>query len=183
MRITGGILGGRQIKVSPKFNARPTTDIAREALFNILVNRFNFEELTVLDLFSGTGSIAFEFCSRGTTNVTCVEINNTNTFFIRKNAENLNISIIKIFQSDVLSFLLKSKQEIYDIIFADPPFDFPTRFKIAEYVFENRLLKPDGTLIIEHEPKDNYQNTTYFKELRKYGKVNFSFFEYNDDLR
>ena len=176
MRIIGGELSGRRLLVSSKMKMRPTTDISREALFNILTNRYHFEKLTILDLFSGTGSISFEFFSRGATNITCVETNSLNINYIKRNSDNLGINNLKIIHYDALSFLLKSESNSYDIIFADPPFDLPNRFKISEYVFARNLLKPNGLLIIEHEPKDSYQNSSNFLELRKYGKVNFSFF-------
>ena len=176
MRIIGGFLGGRRLEISPKLKARPTTDIAKEALFNILANRFEFEKLSVLDLFSGTGSISFEFYSRGATDITSIELNRFNNLYIKKNAEKLGIQNLKILQKDALSFLAKAKPNSFDIIFADPPFDYSHRFKIVDAVFSNHLLKANGLLIVEHEPKDNYELSPYFMELRQYGKVNFSFF-------
>lgn len=177
MRITGGFLRGRRLEISSKLKARPTTDIAKEALFNILANRLDFEKLTVLDIFAGTGSISFEFYSRGATNITCVELNYLNNIYIKKNAEALGVQNLNTVQKDAMLFIAKEPADSYDIIFADPPFNFVHRLKISEIVFKNNLLKSNGLLIVEHNPEDNYALSPHFVELRKYGSVNFSFFQ------
>ncbi len=177
MRITGGALGGRKIEVPSNFTSRPTTDISREALFNILSNRVDFEELRVLDLFSGTGSIIYEFYSRGTRQIEGVEINRKHVAYIWKNFENLKIHDVKVFCADAIKYLNRCSPRTYDIVFADPPFDFSRRFEIPEYVFQREILKSDGILILEHEPLDNYTQHPRWKETRHYGKVNFSFFQ------
>jgi 16S rRNA (guanine(966)-N(2))-methyltransferase RsmD len=177
MRIIGGSLGGRKINVPTNFKARPTTDIAREALFNILSNRYDFEELTVLDLFSGTGSVLLEFYSRGTIRLTGVEISPLHASFIKKNLHELGISGVQLFTADAMKYVRKAPKQYFDLVFADPPFDFKERHKIADLVFENNILKPSGIFICEHSPNDTYENNPYFAEVRHYGKVNFSFFQ------
>ncbi len=176
MRIIGGTLGGRKINVPTNFKARPTTDIAREALFNILSNRYEFEELTVLDLFSGTGSVLFEFYSRGTKRISGVEISLLHATFIKKNLHELGICGVQLFTTDAIKYIRKAPKQHFDLVFADPPFDFKERHKIADLVFENDILKPGGIFICEHSPEDRYENNPYFFEVRHYGKVNFSFF-------
>ena len=177
MRIISGNLGGRRIVVPKNFKARPTTDIAREGLFNILANRYDFDEMVVLDLFSGTGSVSMEFYSRGVVQLTSVELSSMHYTFIKKNMQDFGISGTKVVCSDVFKFLPKAKADSYDLIFADPPFDLKERFKIADLVFNYSLLKPNGVLIIEHSPNDSYSEHQFFAEVRHYGKVNFSFFE------
>ncbi|HOG19372.1 MAG TPA: 16S rRNA (guanine(966)-N(2))-methyltransferase RsmD [Salinivirgaceae bacterium] len=176
MRIIGGTLGGRIIKVPNDFKSRPTTDLAREALFNILSNRYDFDELTVLDLFSGTGSILYEFYSRGTTKITGVEINPRYVSFIKKNFETFDIQGVQIFCTDSLKYIKRAPKEHFDLIFYDPPFDFKDRQTIIDQIFDNNILKPNGVAICEHSPNDNYSQNPYFTEARHYGKVNFSFF-------
>lgn len=170
-------MGGRRINVPGNFKARPTTDIAREALFNILSNRFDFEELTVLDLFSGTGSVLMEFYSRGTSRLTGVELSPLHAGFIKKNLQDFGINGVQILCTDALKFVKKAPKQHYDLIFADPPFDFKERIKVADLVFEHDLLKPQGILICEHSPGDSYESNPFFAEVRHYGKVNFSFFQ------
>lgn len=177
MRIIGGSLGGRRIDIPKNFKSRPTTDIAREALFNILSNRYSFDELTVLDLFSGTGSIIYEFYSRGTTDITGIELDKQHFEFIKRNIYRLQISGTTILMTDVLKFINKSHKKHFDLIFADPPFDFKNRHEIIEQIFDHELLKPNGILILEHSPEDNYEKHRFFCESRHYGRVNFSFFE------
>ncbi|MDD2564055.1 MAG: 16S rRNA (guanine(966)-N(2))-methyltransferase RsmD [Salinivirgaceae bacterium] len=179
MRIISGTLGGRRISVPKSFSARPTTDIAREALFNILSNRIDFEDLAVLDLFSGTGSVSMEFYSRGVTTLTSVEMSAVYASFIKKNMQELGITGTKIVCANVFKFLPKARAASYDLIFADPPFDLDGRTEIVNLVFEHNLLKPDGLLIVEHSPNDNYHESPFFMEVRHYGKVNFSFFKKN----
>ncbi|HON17787.1 MAG TPA: 16S rRNA (guanine(966)-N(2))-methyltransferase RsmD [Salinivirgaceae bacterium] len=176
MRIIGGKLGGRRIEISKTFSSRPTTDIAREALFNILSNRIDFKTVRVLDLFSGTGSVSFEFYSRGTTQIDAVEINRKHISSIIQNINTLNISGINVLCADAFRFLSKCSPESYDIIFADPPFDLPNRAKIPDLIFQQNILKPEGFLILEHEVHDSYEKHQNWKETRHYGKVTFSFF-------
>ncbi len=158
-----------------EISARPTTDFAREALFDILSNRVDFETIEVLDLFSGTGSISFEFASRGVNTVHLVELNRNNIGIIRQNIRNLKIESIKTVRLDVRDFI-KVCNCRYDIIFADPPFDLPWLEEIPCMVFSAGMLKEGGILIIEHPGNIKFDGHPYFSEHRRYGKVNFSFF-------
>ena len=177
MRIIGGKNKSRNIQVSKKFSARPTTDMAKEGLFNIIDNNFYFDKLRVLDLFAGTGSISYEFASRGCNDITSVDISQKNISFINKNTQILDADkSIKAFKADVFKFV-KQQRSVYDIIFADPPYDFPTINTIPELIFDSKMLKSEGWLIIEHSSITNFSSHKYFKRLRQYGKVNFSFFE------
>lgn len=156
---------------------RPTKDMAKEALFNILNNRYYFPDLTVLDLFSGTGNISFEFASRGVAKVTSVDMNAGCVSYIDKISNQLELGIETI-KSDVFPFLSKHTRQ-FDIIFADPFYDMEeTDFaKIPELVFSNNMLLDDGVLIIEHAKRTDLSQMTNFTEVRKYGGSAFSFFQ------
>lgn len=181
MRIIGGIHSGKTIHVSKGMDVRPTTDFAKEGLFNILNNKLDFEGLEVLDLFSGTGNIAFEFASRGA-KVTCLDKNFECSKFISETAKKLNLNINTL-KGDVFKFLktqsstssLTGNQK-YDLIFADPPFLLETIPEIHQLVMEHNLLKENAWLIIEHGPTTKLNELSHFFEQRKYGNVNFSFF-------
>jgi len=174
MRIISGNNRGRTI-VPPKFfSARPTTDIAKESLFNILTNLYDFEEISALDLFSGTGSISYEFGSRGVNKVISVEINNKYAEFIRETSKKLSMNI-RVIQQNAFLFIKKSKQK-FDIIFCDPPYQLDGIEQIPELVFENNLLLPGGCLIVEHSKIQDFSAYKYFTECREYGKLHFSFF-------
>ena len=176
MRIVGGKYKGRIFSPNKKITARPTTDIAKEGLLNILENRFNFSDKIILDLFSGTGSIGYEFISRGAAEVTFVEKNFHHTQFIQNVVKTLQIKNARIFKTDVFKFLFKYQGK-FDIVFADPPFDLPQFEKVPEAVFSGEILKKDGLFILEHPKEFNFSTHPNFKEIRNYGKVNFSFFE------
>ena len=175
MRIISGKYRGKRINPPSGFSARPTTDFAREALFNILVNRIDFESAEVLDLFSGTGSISFEFASRGVKCVNPVEQNMRHFAFIRKVAGELDPDSIKPFHADVRSYL-KSCKSKYDIIFADPPYDLEWLKEIPEMVIKSGLLKEEGLFILEHPRNISFSAHPNLSEHRNYGSVNFSFF-------
>ncbi len=176
MRIAGGQYKGRIFKPGKSFKARPTTDVAKEGLFNILTNSYYFEELTVLDLFSGTGSISYEFASRGCQNVVLVESNYNHLKFIKQVIELLQNEYIVPIRGDVFKFIQKHKGA-YDIIFADPPFDLPNFNSVAELVLNSSLLKKNGLFILEHPKNYSFNNMPGFSEIRKYGSVHFSFFK------
>lgn len=176
MRIVGGIYKGRIFRPNKSFKSRPTTDIAKEGLFNILNNRYEFSNKKVLDLFSGTGSIGYEFVSRGCEEATFVELEYVHYRFIISVLEALKIGNTKIYRADVFKFL-KRKQGNYDIIFADPPFDLKNFAEVPDAVFKANILTENGLFIIEHPKEYDFSKHPYFKEIRKYGKVNFSFFE------
>jgi len=176
LRIVGGTHGGRKIDVSRGFDSRPTTDFAREALFNILNNHFDFNELEVLDLFSGTGSISFEFASRGCREIDLVDINHRSVHFIGKVAEELGMKGIHPVRMDVFRFIPVCKKQ-YNIIFADPPYDLKNLKEIPELVLSHDLLLPGGWFILEHSKNYHFEGASRFFDTRKYGSVHFSFFK------
>ena len=177
MRIISGTFKGRRITAPKILPVRPTTDMAKEALFNILNNQYYFDEISVLDLFAGTGNISYEFASRGTENITCVDQNYGCIKYINETAESFEMSINTI-KSDVFSFL-ENHQQSYTIIFADPPYEFPVEefAKIPELVFQNNLLEDNGLLILEHSKHTDLSETVNFSESRRYGNSVFSFFK------
>lgn len=176
MRIVGGKYKGRMFHPGKKFKARPTTDIAKEGLFNILENRYEFTTKNVLDLFSGTGSMGYEFVSRGCRQVTMVENNFNHYKFILEVLETLKIENARVFKADVFKFLQKSRDS-FNIIFADPPYDLPGLKKVPEEVLSTNLLATDGVFILEHPKECDFSTHPNFREIRNYGKVHFSFFE------
>ncbi|EZH73863.1 methyltransferase [Aquimarina atlantica] len=177
MRIISGKYKGKRLTAPKKLPVRPTTDMAKEALFNILRNQYNFSQISVLDLFAGTGNISYEFLSRGTEDITAVDAHYACLGYIKSVAKELDAPIETI-KSDVYSYLEKVKRKV-DIIFADPPYDFTTDqfHKIATLVFENELLNEHGVLIIEHSKHTSLEESPYFSNSRKYGGSVFSFFE------
>ncbi|WP_350287011.1 RsmD family RNA methyltransferase [uncultured Croceitalea sp.] len=177
MRIVSGKHKGKRIIAPKKLPVRPTTDMAKEALFNILNNQYYFEDLSILDLFSGTGNISYEFASRGAHNITSVDGNIGCVRFIAKTAKELEYQI-SVIKSDVFQFLKKHLEQ-YDVIFADPPYDFNLEkfTSIADLIFEQQLLTDDGVLIIEHSEQTDLSGHQRFTESRKYGGNLFSFFE------
>ena len=176
MRIISGDLGGRRF--SPPTNmpfTRPTTDIAKEGLFNILQNNLDFEDLKTLDLFGGTGSISYELASRGATDLTVVEKDPQMFNFIKKTAEEFKIENFKLIKSDVFQYI-KSCNEQFDFIFAGPPYALTTIDELPHQIFEKKLLKEDGWFILEHTPRNDYKSFPYFKWERNYGTTIFSLF-------
>lgn len=182
MRIISGKNKGKRLVAPSKLPVRPTTDFAKESLFNILNNHFYFDEVSVLDLFSGTGNISYEFASRGCTDITAVDMHLGCTQFIEKISNELDFNI-RVIKSDVYLFLSKNTTT-YDIIFADPPYQFPlTSFEqIVSVVFQKNILSDDGLLIIEHSAHTDLEHLPNFGYCKKYGGNKFSFFikqEYN----
>lgn len=175
MRIISGRYRGKNIPVEKKFKARPTTDFAKESLFNILNNTIRIEDLKVLDLFAGTGSISYEFASRGCEEVTAVEINAGYAAFIKKISEELSLNI-KVVNYECFKYL-KNCGQTFDLIFADPPYDINDIDKLPDLVFEKKLLKPDGIFILEHSQKYNFAGNKNLYLHKAYGSVNFSFFK------
>lgn len=176
MRIISGKFKSRRIQVPANLKARPTTDFARESLFNILNNKIIWEETSALDLFSGTGSIALEFVSRGCQEVVCVEQNTLHFQFICKTKELLRANELLPIKADVFKFLPTLNRK-FDLIFADPPYDLPNVDAIPSMVFEKNILRPGGIFIMEHSRKYDFSQLPYFTKERKYGNVHFSFFE------
>ena len=175
MRIISGSYRGKQIHPPSNFKARPTTDFAKEGLFNILYNNFDFEEIDVLDLFAGTGSVTYEFASRAVNRITCVENNSLHFRFIRKNVEEMKFDQVHTINTDVFKFL-KKPFESYDLIFADPPFDHKDLTSLPDSIFETNILIDDGWFILEHPSKISFNSHPNFFQQKNYGNVNFSFF-------
>ena len=178
MRIISGKFKGRRFDLpSDKWKTRPTTDMAKESLFNILVNQYELSDITVLDLFAGTGNIGYEFLSRGAAQVTFVDKFAGCSRYIESMCKNLGVEQeAQIVKNDVFRFLNTTTQT-YDIIFADPPYQLKTIPKIAQLVLERKLLNPNGCLIIEHDGGQNFKNHSNFVQFRQYGQSYFSFFE------
>ena len=179
MRIVSGKYKSKRIFAPKNLPVRPTTDMAKESLFNILNNRYFFEEIKVLDLFAGIGSISFEFASRGTKNITCVDQNAGCVKFINGINDELKLSMT-IVKNDVYKFLKSQTSQKYDIVFADPPYDFEENQyqEIIELIFENGVLEEGGILIIEHSSTTDLSKNKQHGQSRKYGGNMFSFFEY-----
>ena len=178
MRIISGRLKGLRLNPPAKLPVRPTTDLAKEALFNILFNQFDFEKIQVLDLFSGTGNISLEFASRGVPEICSVDRDFGCINYLKTLQRQYDLPAIKVVKSDVFKFLETETQQ-YDLIFADPPYDLPQLNVIAAKVLDRDLLKPDGYLIIEHPSMKKLDNHPEFLEQRKYGSSSFSFFGKN----
>lgn len=178
MRIIAGTHKGRRLRIPKNLPVRPTTDRAKEALFSILNHKVNFESARVLDLYSGTGSIGFEFCSRGCPNVIAVDTDHKCSRFIAKTAEELGLSVQSI-RSTVQSYLSKCVTD-FDIIFADPPYEGGhEEFQmIKDSIQTRKLLRPGGWLIFEHTEQLDFSYDEAFIEARKYGSSAFSFFQF-----
>jgi len=175
VRIISGTYKGRHIYPPRNFKARPTTDFAKESLFNILNNNFDFEDCDVLDLFSGTGSITFEFASRGARSVFAIENDSDHYKFIRKTADELGFDQVKTIRGDVFSFIRRPFQS-FDLIFADPPYDLPGLEKLPDEIFKTNILQENGWFILEHGSKLSFTAHPLFYQHRAYGSVNFSIF-------
>lgn len=175
MRVISGTLKGRRFNPPANLPVRPTTDFAKESLFNILNNHIDFEEMNALDLFAGTGNISIELVSRGCITVTSVDVNFKCTDFIKKTAIAFNINNLQVIKSNVFSYL-KFASKPYQLIFADPPYDLDGINKIPEIIFDKNLLAENGIMVIEHSRDTNFEQHPRFVEKRNYGKVNFSIF-------
>ncbi|MCO5947770.1 16S rRNA (guanine(966)-N(2))-methyltransferase RsmD [Mucilaginibacter flavidus] len=175
MRIIGGRLRGLRLNPAKNLPVRPTTDLAKEALFNILQNKIEFEDIRVLDLFSGTGNISMEFASRGAAQVISVDRSIQCVHYLKDTARQHGLTNIKTFKDDVFKYL-QLETDQYDLIFADPPYDMNQIPEIPKIVFEKNLLSPGGLLIVEHQSMQNLSNHPAFSEQRKYGHSSFSFF-------
>lgn len=174
MRIISGKYKGRRINPDKYFKARPTTDLAKESIFNVITNYKSLEGISVLDIFSGTGSISYEFASRGAKQVISIEKDYNHYLFIKNNIRNLGLSEISVFKNDYKKACDKLIGQSFDIIFADPPYDMEEIINIPNLIFKNNLLKKDGILIIEHPKTISFNENNHFIENRKYGRVNFS---------
>lgn len=179
MRIIGGTFKGRRFSPPAKnWPTRPTTDFAKEGLFNILQNHFDFEALKMLDLFGGTGNHCYEFISRGCTSTTYVDKFPAAAAFVKKIARELDIeSKIRIIRTDVFKFISYTDEQ-YDYIFAGPPYALPTIDSIPDLIFKEGLLAENGWLVLEHNPNHNFEDHPRCFQVRSYGKTIFSFFKH-----
>ena len=154
---------------------RPTTDMAREGLFNILNNYVDYGECSVMDLFAGTGAMSVEFISRGAREVTAVDINNACTDYIKSEAQRLELRNLRVVRADVFD-LLKRANRKFDLVFADPPYAIEGLETLPDLVFSHQLLTEDGIFILEHPREYSFEEHPHFWQHRNYGKVNFTFF-------
>ena len=181
MRVISGELGGRRFYPSNHMPyTRPTTDIAKEGLFNILQNNLDFESIKTLDLFGGTGSISYELASRGVTDLTVVEKDQTMFEFIKKTAKEFNIGNLKLVRSDVFKFIQTCGNR-FDFIFAGPPYALTNIDDLPRLIFEKKLLENKGWFVLEHTPRNDYKQYPFFRSERNYGTTVFSIFEENRD--
>ncbi len=178
MRIVSGKHKGRSIPVRKNFPSRPTTDFAKENIFNVINNYFDFEDLDVLDLFSGTGSICYEFASRGCKSIHAVEKDFQSTRFIKSVIDNLKLENIKIIKADAFKYIEHIGEEKYNIVFADPPYDLENLSQLPELIIKNKIIKKEGWFILEHGKNHQFNDIKYFNEVRKYGSVHFSIFKF-----
>lgn len=175
MRIIAGSLRGRRLNPPQNLPVRPTTDMARESLFNILNNYVDYEECAVMDLFAGTGAVSLEFVSRGAREVTSVDINAQCTDFIKQSAQQFGVKNLHVVRADVFD-LLKRANRRFDIVFADPPYAIDGLATLPDLVFERQVLTDDGIFVLEHPREFSFEEHPHFWQHRAYGKVNFTFF-------
>ena len=175
MRIIAGNLRGRRLNPPQNLPVRPTTDMARESLFNILNNYVDYEDCAVMDLFAGTGAVSLEFVSRGAREVTSIDINAQCTDFIKQSASQFGVKNLHVVRADVFD-LLKRANRKFDIVFADPPYALEELATLPNLVFERQVLTDDGIFILEHPREFQFEEHPHFWQPRNYGKVNFTFF-------
>jgi len=175
MRIIGGRLKGKMICPPNGYGARPTTDFAKEGLFNVLDNEYEFEDLKVLDLFGGTGAISYEFASRGASRVYCVEMTRENASFIKREAQRLGLDNVTMVRDNVFDFLPLCREK-FDIIFADPPYALEGIETIPDKVLSEDILHPGCYFILEHGGEHSFKDHPCFVKEKSYGRVHFSFF-------
>ena len=176
MRIVAGTFGGRRFSPPARIPARPTTEVAKEGLFNILNNTIDIEGIKTLDIFAGTGSISYELASRGAAHLTLIERDPASIDFIKKTADDLGISDkMNIIRNDVFKFLKQSTDQ-YDFIFADPPYALANMDELPLLVFEKQMLLPGGLFVLEHPPRNDYQRHPRFQRMKNYGTTVFTFF-------
>ena len=176
MRIITGIYKGRRFDIPHTFKARPTTDFAKENIFNVLNSYIDFEGATALDLFAGTGSISLELLSRGCQQVVSIEKDRDHHAFIRQCVQKLGADNSVVIRGDVFRYI-KSCSQQFDFVFADPPYQLTELAQIPDLIFEKGLLKEEGIFVLEHGAQNDFSNHPHFVEHRKYGSVNFSIFQ------
>lgn len=176
MRIVGGIFSGRRFSPPARIPARPTTEVAKEGLFNTLGNLIDFEGIKTLDLFGGTGSISYELASRGAADLTLIERDMTSVAFIKKTAQELSIDgKLHVVRNDVFKFMKQSTEQ-YDFIFAGPPYALENIDDLPMLVFKKNMLAPNGIFVLEHTPRNDYQQHPHFLRMKNYGTTVFTFF-------
>ena len=175
MRIISGSLKGRKFNPPKDLPVRPTTDYGKEGLFSLLDNRYDFENCNVLDLYSGTGNMAYEFASRGAKQVTAVDLDYKCTSYIKQVSKGWDIKTIRVFRSDVSRFIERRK-ESYDIIYADPPYEIRNLGKRLDHILMSGIISKDGILVFEHSKRNDFSKKEQFLEERKYGDVRMSIF-------
>lgn len=176
MRIIRGTLKGKRFATPPNFPSRPTTDFAKEGLFNVLDNELEFENIKVLDLCSGTGNISFEFVSRGANHTLSIDSNPRCIQYLKSNVALLGIQgQMQVYKSDCVIYCKNSKEK-FDVIFADPPFNLTFHEELVTMIFEKELLNKDGLLVVEHGKQTNLAQHPNFEKSRTFGNVHFSFF-------
>ncbi|MBR5433811.1 MAG: RsmD family RNA methyltransferase [Bacteroidales bacterium] len=175
MRIISGELRGRTIVAPKNFELRPTTDMAKEGLFNILNNQIEFSDCSVLDLFSGIGSISLECVSRGCRDVVAIERNAKHAAFIKQVSRDLKLSGLTVLSTDVRDFL-KIARRSFSVVFADPPYDLPWIAEVPNMIFASKAVDSETLVVVEHPGEVDFSSHPYFTRLCKYGKVHFSFF-------
>ena len=175
MRIISGKYKSRRFDIPKNFKARPTTDFAKENIFNVIGNLIDLEETNALDLFAGTGSISFELISRGCREVVCVENDLAHYAFIKKVKDELKTEQLITVRADAMKFIASSKQT-FDVIFADPPYIFKQLPRIPEFILSRHLINPNGIFVMEHPKEHDFSHLPGFLQRRIYGAVNFSIF-------
>jgi 16S rRNA (guanine(966)-N(2))-methyltransferase RsmD len=176
MRIVGGEFGGRRFNPPARIPARPTTELAKEGLFNMLNNSMDIEGIKTLDLFGGTGSISYELASRGAADLTLIERDPTTIDFIKKTVQELGIADrLHIIRGEVFKFMKQSTDQ-YDFIFAGPPYALLNIDELPLLVFEKNMLLPGGVFVLEHTPRNDYQKHPHFQRMKNYGTTVFTFF-------
>lgn len=175
MRIIGGSLKGIRFEPPKNIPTRPTTDFAKEGLFNTLNNSYNFENIKVLDLFGGTGSISYEFASRGCEDITTVEIFPKCADFIKQTVQKHKLNAIKVLRMDVFDYIKTCNQKFH-VIFAGPPYPLPNLATIPDLIFDHQLVEGEGWFILEHNPNHNFEKHSHYFKNKNYGTTIFSIF-------
>ena len=178
MRIIGGRLKGIRLQPPANLPVRPTTDMAKEALFNILNNKFDFDSCSVLDLFCGTGNLTFEFASRDAESILAIDMDYGCVNWVKTTAKKFEFNQVEVRKGDVFK-LLKQMTGAYDLIFADPPYNMPNIPQIPVMIAAQKLLKTNGLLVVEHQSNMKLNSQPGYTETRKYGNSSFSFFEFS----
>lgn len=175
MRIISGKYRSKRISAPKNLPVRPTTDMAKEGIFNVINNSFYFENMVILDLFSGTGNVAYEFASRGAKAVTCVDNNYHCTSFIKSMVAEMEFDQISVLKSDAIKYIDSTRSQ-FRLIYADPPYDLEGQREMIEKIMASNLLEEEGWLILEHDEYHHFEDIQGFEQQRRYGSVNFSIF-------